>query len=163
MISNSLGAAHVTAAMAALVLGAIVLVSDKGTDFHRLFGLGFVVAMIALNATALGIYRLTGQFNAFHGLVLLNLATTAWGVLLVLRRRKNWMEAHRRVMSFSYLGLVAAAATEGILRMGPVRAMIGSPSGIIVMGLLIAALFAAVGTLVIRRPQKSAIAARVDH
>ena len=54
MISGSLGAAHFTAAVAALALGFVVLIARKGTDVHRLFGLGFVIAMIVLNATAMG-------------------------------------------------------------------------------------------------------------
>jgi uncharacterized membrane protein len=163
MISSSLGAAHFTAAVAALALGFVVLIARKGTDIHRLFGLGFVVAMIVLNATALGVYRLTGQFNAFHGLVLMSLATTVWGLLLVLRRRKNWMAAHLRVMSYSYLGLLAAAFAEGVLRIAPVRSMINSPSGIIATGVLIAILFAVAGTLVIPRMQKMAMADGADH
>jgi uncharacterized membrane protein len=163
MISSSLGAAHVTAAVAALALGFVVLVARKGTDFHRLFGAGFVVAMIVLNATALGVYQLTGQFNAFHGLVLVSLATTLWGWLLVLRRRGNWMEAHLRVMSGSYLGLLAAATAEGVVRIGPLRSVVNGPTSIIAVGVLIAVLFSVVGTLVIPRMRRSAMAEGVDH
>jgi len=49
MISSSLGAAHFAAALAALALGLVVLLARKGTDLHRLFGLGYVVAIITVN------------------------------------------------------------------------------------------------------------------
>jgi uncharacterized membrane protein len=166
MISSSLGAAHVTAAMAALALGFVVLVAHKGTDIHRLFGVGFVLAMIVLNATALAIFRLTGQFNPFHALALMSLATTVWGVLIVLRRRENWVVSHLRMMFFSYLGLLAAATAEGVLRFGLLRPVISSPlgpSGIIGAGLLIAVAFAAAGALIVPRLQKSALAELADR
>jgi len=160
MISSSLGAAHVTAAVAALGLGFVVFVVRKGTDAHRLFGLGFVLAMIVLNATALAIYRLTGQFNPFHGLALMSLATTVWGVLIVLRRRENWMASHLRMMFFSYLGLLAAATAEAVLRLGLLRPLVGGPSGVIAVGVAIAIAFAAAGALLVPRLQRSAIADR---
>ena len=163
MISSPLGAAHFTAAVAALALGLVVLVARKGTDLHRLFGLGFVLAMIVLNATAFGIYRLTGQLNAFHVLALASSATTGFGVLVVLRRRANWMAAHLRMMSYGYLGLLAAAAAEAVMRSGLLRSVVKSPSGIIAAGLVIAALFTLVGVLVVPRLQRSALAEDPDR
>jgi len=160
LILSSLGAAHLAAALAALMLGLAIFVARKGTDAHRLFGAAFVLAMIALNVTALAIYRLTGQFNPFHGLALMSLATTLWGMLIVLRRRENWMVSHLRMMFFSYLGLLAAATAEGALRLGFLRPMIGGPSGVIAAGVAIAIAFAAVGALVVPRLQRSAMADR---
>jgi uncharacterized membrane protein len=67
MVSMStLGWFHTAAAVAALVAGAVVLLRGKGTRSHRRLGWTYVVAMIALNVTALAIYRLTGSFGPFH-------------------------------------------------------------------------------------------------
>jgi len=156
MISNSLGAAHVTAAAAALVLGFIVLVARKGTDLHRLFGTGFVVAIIVVNVTALGLYPLTGQFNAFHALALLSLATTFWGLMHAVRRRADWLAAHLTAMAFSYLGLLAAATTEAVLRLHFMRELIRSPAGIVTFGVLIALVFALLGAALVPRLRESA-------
>ena len=87
MTLGPLGAAHVTAAIVALALGLVVLLATKGSPLHRLFGLGYVAAMVVVNATALGLYRLNGQFGPFHALALLSLAVVTMGVLAVLRRR----------------------------------------------------------------------------
>jgi uncharacterized membrane protein len=143
MIGSSIGAAHLTAAVAALALGLIVLCVRKGDDLHRLFGLAFVLAMVAVNATALAIFRLTGQFNPFHALALLSLATTLSGVIIVMRRQENWMAAHLRMMFFSYVSLLAAAITEGLFRSGLLRSLGSNPTAIVATGLVIAAACAA--------------------
>ncbi len=73
--------------------------------------------MITVNGTALGIYRLTGQFGPFHMLAIASLAVTIWGLLMVLRRRQNWVIWHFHAMCYSYLGLLAAATSEAVLRL----------------------------------------------
>jgi uncharacterized membrane protein len=151
MILGPLGAAHMSASILALALGAIVLALHKGTDLHRLFGMGYVVAMVAVNVTALGLYRLTGRFGPFHALALLSLAVTAWGALLVIRRRNNWMARHLQAMSYSYLGLLAAASTEALLRLRIFGFLSGDPTAVISIGVLLAIVFAIAGTLVIPR------------
>ena len=70
MIASSLGAAHVAAASLALALGLVVLLAQKGTPFHILFGAGYVAAMAVVNVSALGLYRLTGWFGPFHALAI---------------------------------------------------------------------------------------------
>jgi hypothetical protein len=81
MIGSSLGAVHFTAAIVALTFGAIVLAAPKGTPLHRTIGHGYVTAMVILNASALAIYRLTGQFEPFHALALFSLATVVHGMM----------------------------------------------------------------------------------
>lgn len=163
MITNSLGAAHLTSAFAALLLGFIVLVAAKGTHSHRLFGAAYVTAMVIVNLTALGVFRLTGQFNAFHGLALLSLATTAWGLFVAVRRRKGWMASHLYFMSYSYLGLMAAAASEAILRVGPLRSMVNGRTGVVAAGVAIAVVFALIGVLVVPRLGRAAMAGAADR
>jgi uncharacterized membrane protein len=107
---DAFGAVHASFGLAALVLGAGVLVLRKGTALHRRIGQIYAAAMLLLNATALAIYELFGGFGVFHVLALVSLATLAAGVLPVwLRRpREGWLEVHARCMSWSYLGLLAA-------------------------------------------------------
>ena len=53
---SPLGAAHVAAALAALAFGLMVLAMRKGAQLHRAIGMGYAIAMVAVNGTALTIY-----------------------------------------------------------------------------------------------------------
>ncbi len=66
------------------------------------------------NGTALLIYDLFGAFGPFHWLALVSLTTVAVGMVFVIRRRPRgtWMRHHAEVMSWSYVGLMAAGAAE---------------------------------------------------
>jgi uncharacterized membrane protein len=108
------GALHVALALVALVSGLVMLVMRKGTLRHRQIGWVYAVSMLGLNVTALLIYRLFGRFGPFHIAALLSLVTIIAGlVTVVLRRpRRNWLEHHAYWMSWSYVGLCAAAVSE---------------------------------------------------
>jgi len=95
------GIAHLTSALVALALGAIVVLEHKGTPTHRLIGAGYVLAMLVANGTALYHFRLTGRFGPFHALALVSLATIAQGVLAALRRRDRWLHTHYYCMAWS--------------------------------------------------------------
>jgi uncharacterized membrane protein len=116
---SALGWVHTVSAVAALVSGAAVLVRRKGTRAHRRLGCVYVGSVVVLNATALLVYRLFGGFGPFHVAALLSLATIAGGVLPAVRRRPagRWVERHYWWMTFSYVGLVAAAASEAATRL----------------------------------------------
>ena len=148
---STLGAAHFAAALAALAFGSAVLMDRKGTNAHRALGTAYVVAMIATNVTALGLYRLTGYFGPFHALALGSLAVLARGVVVVLRRRPGWLSAHSHSMAWSYLGLLAAACAEIIARIPPVSRLIGSGLHALLLGLSIAVVFLVVGLVVLPR------------
>jgi uncharacterized membrane protein len=163
MNMSPLGVAHVTASVIALGLGLVVLAARKGTNVHRLIGTGYVAAMILVNVSALGTYRLTGQFGPFHALALVSLAVTASGLLPVLRRRKNWMAWHFHAMAYSYLGLLAAASAETFLRLRLFGALGATPSNAIGIGVAIAILFAVIGALVIPRLAIAALGNAADH
>lgn len=115
---STLGWFHTAAAVAALVAGAAVLLRGKGTRSHRRLGWTYVAAMIALNVTALAIYRLTGSFGPFHLAAVLSLASVAAGVIPAVRRTPaaTWVERHYWWMTYSYLGLIAAAVAEVVTR-----------------------------------------------
>src|SRR5712672_2800674 len=116
MIGSSLGAIHFTTTIVALAFGAIVLGAPKGTPLHRTIGAGYVAAMVILNVSSLVIYRLTGYFEPFHALALFSLATVVRGMVPALRRRPGWLMAHYWSTAWSYLGLLAAACSEIVVR-----------------------------------------------
>ncbi len=111
---SPLGWIHTAAAIVSLVLGAAVLLRAKGTRNHRRLGWTYLAAMVLLNVTALAIYRLTGSFGPFHIAAVLSLASVTAGVIPAVRRRPaiTWVERHYWWMTYSYLGLIAAAAAE---------------------------------------------------
>ncbi len=108
---------HVVSAMVALVLGATVLLLRKGNSRHRLLGQVYFGSMLILNLTALLIYRLFGGFGLFHVAAVISLATVIAGVLGVRRRKPGWVDRHYYWMTFSYVGLLAGAASEAATRL----------------------------------------------
>ena len=131
--------------------GLLVLMDHKGTRAHRMIGAAYVAAMIATNLTALGVYRLTGQFGPFHALALLSLATLARGVVAVLRRRPGWLATHYYCMAWSYVGLLAATAAEFVARSPLLAGIVRDGRSGVLVGLACAAVFLAAGFIVIPR------------
>src|SRR5262249_2204250 len=146
---STLGAAHLAASLAALVLGFAVILDRKGTPAHRLIGSGYVVAMILLNVTALGVYRLTSSFGPFHALALISLAIVARGIAAVWRRRTGWLKTHYYCMAWSYVGLLAAASAEVAVRV-PLGLTNSGRDGMMV-GLVGVVAFLVIGFVVIPR------------
>lgn len=116
MAAGLIGTLHVLAAGAALASGTAVAVAPKGTPRHRALGRAYLAAMGVLNVTALLIYTLTGRPNLFHLFALVGLASVAAGWIAVRRRRPGWRTAHARSMLWSYVGLLAAAVSELLVR-----------------------------------------------
>ena len=122
-IMSALGWFHTATALVALASGAAVLLRHKGTRWHRRIGWTYVVSMILLNVTALMIYRLFGHFGPFHVAAVVSLVTVLGGIVTAVRRRPphKWVEAHYYWMTYSYLGLVAAAFAEVATRVPGAR------------------------------------------
>ena len=158
MTLSTLGAAHFAAAAAALALGLVVIVERKGTLTHRVIGCGYAAAMVLLNVTALGVYRLTGSFGPFHALALVSLATVMAGLVVVWRRPPNWMRRHYYFMAWSYVGLLAAACAEAGTRLPVIRGAFTSAPQRVAFGVALALVFAFVGWVVLPRLQRRALA-----
>jgi len=110
---NLLGWFHVTCALVALGAGAAVLLRRKGTRIHRRIGWVYVASMLLMNGTGLMIYRLFGGFGPFHVAAVASLVTVLVGIVPAVRRRPaNWVERHYAWMTWSYVGLCAAAVSE---------------------------------------------------
>lgn len=116
---DPLGLIHMIFGLVALVAGAAVMLMRKGTRWHRTLGHVYLTTMVGLNGTGLFIYDLFGAFGPFHWMALASLATLAVGRVAVLARRPraNWLTVHAGFMAGSYVGLVAAAASEVTTRL----------------------------------------------
>jgi uncharacterized membrane protein len=129
---NILGLLHTGTAIVALIAGAATLLTRKGTRRHRQIGWLYVASMILLNTSALFIYRLFGGFGPFHVGAIFSLVTVTVGVAAAVGARRHRMardpvgrarrvEQHYFWMSFSYVGLLAAAVAETVTRLPALR------------------------------------------
>jgi uncharacterized membrane protein len=109
---------HTSFALIALAAGLAIFTITKGTTLHRVIGYTYVVSMLSLNLTALTIYRLFGGFGPFHVLAIISLITLAFGFIPAYTKRPKqaWLNRHYELISWSYVGLIAAAASEILTR-----------------------------------------------
>jgi uncharacterized membrane protein len=112
------GAIHTVLAMLGIVVGLVQLMRPKGGSIHRAFGYAFVYAMLVADGTAMLVFQFTGGFNILHIGAIVNLLCIVLAIVPVLRspRPSNWKNQHYYWMSWSYVGLLAAAATELVVR-----------------------------------------------
>jgi len=135
---------HMATATIAIVAGLLVLLQTKGTRRHRRFGYVYVASMVTLNVSSFFIFRLTGEFSPFHVAAFLSLATVIAGFLPVYWRRPadGWLQVHFQFMAWSYIGLLAATASELAVRIPESPfwwAVIASSAVIIMAGALVLA------------------------
>ena len=110
---------HIASAISALIFGLCVFFTRKGTRLHKQLGYAYFFNMLGLNISALFIYRLTGEFGPFHASALASLLTLIAGFVPAFLRLPHgrWLELHYELMNWSYVGLVAAAASEAATRL----------------------------------------------
>ena len=114
--NHPLGLVHVLTALAALIFGAAVIFSRKGTQRHRRIGRGYLISMLSMNGTALAIFELSGQFGPFHWLALVSLVSVLAGYQPTRHKSPKWRYPHAYFMVGSYIGLTAGAAAEVVSR-----------------------------------------------
>jgi uncharacterized membrane protein len=146
----------------ALAAGAAVLLTRKGTRRHRQLGWTYVVSMLLLNVTALLIYRLFGRVGPFHVGAVFSLVTVVAGTVAALgarraRARRNpverarALERHYQWMTWSYVGLAAAAVSEITTRMPALRPRPGQGMAFAITVAVATLLVIVVGARLIRR------------
>lgn len=110
---RALATGHVLAAFSALLAGAAVLLSPKGTHTHRVIGLVYVLALVLVNVAALSLHR-ENAFGVFHALAVVSLVTIAVGFspLFFGKRSPMVITTHAYCMTWSYAGLVAAGCGQ---------------------------------------------------
>jgi uncharacterized membrane protein len=115
------GAIHTVLAMLGIVVGLIQFLRPKRGPTHRARGYAFVYAVLVADGTALLVFQFTGKFNILHAGAIANLVCIILAIVPVLRtpRPSNWKNQHYYWMSWSYVGLLAAAATELVVRTSP--------------------------------------------
>ncbi len=103
---------HAFCAMAAFLLGAIVLFRRKGDRPHRFAGRLWVALMVIVAASSLFIHtiRVWGPWSPIHLLSIATLAALTYAIVMIRRRD---VTTHARVMKSTYVGalLVAGAFT----------------------------------------------------
>lgn len=130
---SPLGGFHLAAAVVALAAGAFVLLSGpKGGRMHKRVGWLYLAAMLALNGSALLIYRLFRGFGPFHVAALVSLFSILTGGALAIlarrarqrgerERRAHLVAGHYRAIAWSYIGLLAALVSETATRLNIAR------------------------------------------
>jgi uncharacterized membrane protein len=115
------GSVHAGLAMAGILIGLIQFLRVKATRLHRALGHGYVCGMLVADGTALLIYHFTGKFNILHLGAIANLICIIAAMVPVLQnpRPVDWKIHHYRRICGSYVGLLAAATTELVVRVIP--------------------------------------------
>lgn len=134
-VNSSLGWFHLATALLAMLAGAFVLATPKGTKRHKQVGYIYVASLILVCASAMGIYRLTGTFGIFHVTAIVGFLTLAGGMIpMFIKNLENKYKAvHVWFMYYSVLGLYAAFASELSVRIPdrPFYTMVGIATGTI--------------------------------
>jgi uncharacterized membrane protein len=127
------GVVHVASASAALIAGAIIFISPKGTARHVRVGWIYATSLISSNVIALNIFRVTGSWNYFHLLAVMSLAMVAGGIFQSRWRtgRPNWLWRHYHYMAWSYVGLLAGGCNEACVRIESLKHLTHATGGIL--------------------------------
>lgn len=132
-VKSSLGWFHLITALLAMLSGAFVLATRKGTKRHKQVGYLYVFLMLLVCGSAMGIYSLTGTFGIFHITAIVGFLTLAGGMIPMLMKNieRKYKAVHIWFMYYSVLGLYAAFASELIVRIPdkPFYTMVGIATG----------------------------------
>ncbi|MFN8314473.1 MAG: hypothetical protein U0289_16835 [Cyclobacteriaceae bacterium] len=129
LVHSWLGAIHLFFSLLSLIGGSIVLLLPKGNRRHKQMGYLYLACMVIVNASSLGIYRLTGTFGVFHVAAIVSFLTLIGGMIPLflpgLDRQSRGM--HLWFMYYSVLGLYAAFVAEISVRIpgAPFYPMVG--------------------------------------
>ena len=118
LVGSTTGLIHLLSGVVAILVGGVVLVSAKGSQFHRRAGYVYVASMAVLIISSLGIYRLYGHFGPFHIFSLVATFSLVAGMRPILKKQRTPAdyETHFKRMYFSVVGLYAAFAAESFVR-----------------------------------------------
>ncbi len=97
---------HLLFAMLAFGLGAIQLVSTKGTRIHRLLGYIWIVAMIIICVTSFKIKEVmpTGMFGGYSPIHLLSIFVLVQLARGIYFAKTKDIKRHRQCMMYTYIG-----------------------------------------------------------
>lgn len=120
-VHSAAGAVHAAVAVLCIVIGLIQFLRPKRAAGHRARGYLYVYAMLVADGTAMLIYQFSGRFNLFHIAAIVNFTCIVVAIVPLLRspRPVNWRLTHYYFISWSYVSLMSAAATEIVVRLLP--------------------------------------------
>jgi uncharacterized membrane protein len=115
------GTIHAALAAVGVLIGIVQFLRRKGDPLHHAIGYAYVYALLVADCTALLIFQFTGRLNILHFGAVTSLICLALGIWPLLRspRRPTWRTKHYMWISWSYVGLLAAAGTELVVRTAP--------------------------------------------
>lgn len=159
---SPLGAIHLATAITAIGAGAIVLLTGpKGGRAHKRLGWVYLGSMLALNGSALLIYRLFKGFGPFHVAAIVSLVGVFLGAVLAIMarearkrgdrvRRAALVAGHYQAITWSYVGLLAALVSEAATRLEITRPAGGPGRAFWVAGMVATLAVVAIGAYLIR-------------
>ncbi|MFT6336894.1 MAG: putative membrane protein [Saprospiraceae bacterium] len=105
---------HTITSILALIAGALIFLTPKGTERHKKIGYTYILSMIILLVTSFWIFDLFGSFGVYHALSIVSFVTLAIALYFPIagRKTKNWVEHHLLWMGYSYVGLVMAGGSH---------------------------------------------------
>lgn len=110
---------HLAATLAALVLGAVMLLRRKGTLPHRRLGWLWAALMLTAAVSSFWIVGMTGRYSWIHGLAVVVLVTVPAAVVAARRRHTS---THRAAMLSLYFG---GLIVPGLFTLLPARLLGG--------------------------------------
>jgi uncharacterized membrane protein len=115
-----IGYVHTLTCVIALLIGAFMIVSHKGSPVHRRMGRWYVGAMVVVNLSAFGI--LPHGLDVFHGVAVATLVVLIVGYTAASRQKAaGWAYLHPLGMIASYYSLVGGAINEAFSRIDILR------------------------------------------
>ena len=117
-VNTQLGWFHFITALISILSGTYILCMPKGSKRHKRVGYLYVVSMVLVCGSALGIYNITGNFGDFHTLAIAGLITLIIGLVPLFLKSSSRKHRifHLWFMYYSVLGLYAAFVSELSLR-----------------------------------------------
>jgi|SRR5262245_6466660 len=115
------GAIHAALALLCIAVGLTQFLRPKRGAGHRARGYFYVYAMLVADGTAMLVYQFSGHLNLFHVGAIGNFICIVLAIVPLLRspRPVNWRLTHYYFISWSYVSLMSAAATEIVVRLAP--------------------------------------------
>ena len=146
---------HTVLATVGILAGAGQFLRTRRDQLHRRVGYVYVASMTVADLSILTVYRFNGGFNAFHVGAIANLICLGMALrpMLAKPRPRQWRLTHYMWVGWSYVGLLAAALTELIIRTQPL-----GNGGTIIATVVASTGVAVVGALLIQRYRPKAMA-----
>jgi uncharacterized membrane protein len=96
---------HVGTVVPALLLGAVVMLMQKGTRLHKMLGRIWAVLMITTAISSFWLRGMTGNIGPIHIFAVISLASIARAMYAI---RKGDVAGHQGAMTGCYAGLLIA-------------------------------------------------------